>query len=174
MSEMPPGYYLDPEHPGKNRRWTGTAWEPLVDRRRSLIVGLVAAGLWLVALFLPAYPVADGDAIAGLMCAAFGAIYGTWALIAWAGQFLAALIALVGVLRRRESWLLRSLPLVICVAAIAAGASLIGMDVPLDEGGDNRGEITGLGIGFYLWAASLLLVGLTPWLVRREKESSTS
>ena len=169
MSVVPPGYYPDPERPGKNRRWSGTAWEPLVDRRRALIVGLVALGLWVVALFLPAYPVTDGDAIPGLMCAAFGAFFGATALIAWAGQLLAAAVSLTGALRRRDSWLLKLLALVIGVAAIAVATTLIGTDVPLDEGGVNRGTITGLGIGFYLWSASLLLIGLAPWLVRRER-----
>ena len=98
MSVVPPGYYPDPERPGKNRRWTGTAWEPLVDRRRALIAGLVAIGPWVVALFPPAYPIdggGDGGMVGGLLCAVFGALFGAWALIAWAGQFLAALLGLL-------------------------------------------------------------------------------
>lgn len=177
MSDIPPGYYSDPERPGKIRRWTGTAWEPIVDRRRALIVGLVAAGLWLVALFLPVYPVdgpeaSDGDALPGLVCAVFGAFFGAGALIAWSGQFLTTLVALIGVLRRRESWLLRLLPLVVGVAAIVVAATMIGMEVPGDEGGVTHDRITGLEIGFYVWAASVLLAALTPWTVRREKKWS--
>ncbi|WP_141779373.1 hypothetical protein [Nocardioides albertanoniae] len=174
MSDMPPGHSPDPERSGKDPRRSSTAREPRVDRRRALIVALVAAVAWLVALFLPAYPVTDGDAIPGLMCAAFGALYGAWALTAWAGQLLTALVALVGVLLPHRSWVLRVLPLVVGLAAITAAATLIGMDVPLDESGNNRGEISGLGIGFYLWAASLLLVGLAPWFVRRHEEPPPS
>jgi len=155
------------------RRWTGTTWEPIVDRRKAVICFLVAMGVWFVALWLPAYPVAelsssegDGGSVLGLMCALFGLFHGPEGTVAWLGQLGVALTALVAITRRHRSAMWRWWPSALSIGAIVAAILVIGMVVSLDEGGVNKGRVTGLHVGFYVWVMSLLVAATSPHLVR--------
>jgi hypothetical protein len=110
---------------------------------------LGSGGLYLIALFCPAFDFAEGNSgfILGFVCLLFGFEHLAWyANIPYFGSLV---------------FLFLKRPVV--AAALAAGAVALGLttlgieEVPKNESG-TRTAVAGYGLGFYLWIASMLTV----------------
>lgn len=76
------------------------------------------------------------------------------------GWFANPLLALALLLFLFKRWLLTLILVILTLAVAANTLTLYGQTLPADEAGVNKMELVSLGVGFYLWIASMVIIGL--------------
>ncbi len=87
------------------------------------------------------------------------------------GWFANPLLALAMLLFLFKRWLVTLILVILTLAVAANTLTLYEQALPADEAGTNTMELVGLGVGFYLWIASMAIIGLGAiglWILNRK------
>jgi hypothetical protein len=137
-----------------------------------LIVLSISAALFIVACATPGLYITSTNAPPGPWLGIHILVIGWTAFFvgqfAWLANCLLLAAAVLFMFRR---WMLTIALSLLALPIAAQTFMLIGQDLPADEAGVNRMQVTAVGIAFYFWIASLVVPILGAlWLRQRAGE----
>ena len=136
---------------------------------RLVVLGLTLL-LFLIACSTPALYLSDSEKWRwfGFEVLAMGWLGAFFGQFAWFANLLLLLAIAMLLFRRWTATLVCSL----LAALLALNTLLIlSQEIPLDEGGIRHTEVTGLGVGFYIWLLSLLSIGAGAVFLRQRERA---